>query len=386
MASVTLRDIEKRYGDVTVVHGMNVEVADGELLVLVGPSGCGKSTTLRMVAGLETITAGELHIGERLVNDVSPRDRDIAMVFQSYALYPHMTVYENMAFGLKIRKMAKADIDARVRAAATLLGLSELLERRPKALSGGQRQRVAMGRAVVREPSVFLFDEPLSNLDAKLRVQMRLEIARLHKRLAATILYVTHDQVEAMTLADRIAVMHGGFLQQCDTPDVVYTRPANTFVATFIGSPAMNLWPVDFEPDGDGATLVGPGLRVALRAAHAGPLIEALGDARSCTLGLRPQDVQVVAEADADAQLAIDVVEPLGAETFVYGQLAGGDPADAAVPVDAVTADRQQAPVVLRIDPSTAVVAGALLPIRMPIDRIHLFDSAGLRLDVAATP
>lgn len=304
MAGVILQDIEKLYGDVAVVRKLNLRVADGEFLVLVGASGCGKSTTLRMVAGLEAISAGTLHIGERLVNDVHPRDRDIAMVFQSYALYPHMSVYENMAFGLRLRKVAPEQIDARVSAAAELLGLTTFLQRKPAALSGGQRQRVAMGRAVVREPSVFLFDEPLSNLDAKLRVQMRLEIAKLHKRLRTTILYVTHDQIEAMTLADRIAVMHEGLLQQCATPDEIYRKPANTYVATFIGSPSMNLWPVRFEK----GALLAPGLCLA----DAGDL----ADNTQYTLGVRPQDLRVVAAGEADLTLQVDVVEPLGSETF----------------------------------------------------------------------
>ena len=245
MASVTLKGVKKVYQqggkDVTAVHGVDLEVKDGELVVLVGPSGCGKSTTLRMVAGLESISAGELFIDDRKVNDVPANDRDVAMVFQSYALYPHMTAYDNMAFALKLRGMSKADIDARVKEAASILGIGELLARRPKDMSGGQRQRVAVGRAIVRHPRVFLFDEPLSNLDAKLRVQTRREIARLHQQLSATMLYVTHDQVEAMTLGDRIVVLEGGHVKQIDTPMNLYERPRNTFVAAFIGSPSMNL-------------------------------------------------------------------------------------------------------------------------------------------------
>jgi multiple sugar transport system ATP-binding protein len=241
MATVTFDHVYKRYSaDVVAVNDLNIEIADGEFLVLVGPSGCGKTTALRCVAGLETISEGKLRIGDRVVNDVAPKDRDIAMVFQSYALYPHMSVYDNLAFGLKLRKTAKADIDRRVKEAAGILGLERFLDRKPKALSGGQRQRVALGRAIVREPAVFLMDEPLSNLDAKLRVQTRAEIARLHQRLGTTTVYVTHDQVEAMTMGDRIAVMKDGVLQQVGTPQELYDNPVNVFVAGFIGSPAMN--------------------------------------------------------------------------------------------------------------------------------------------------
>ncbi|MFZ1398484.1 MAG: sn-glycerol-3-phosphate ABC transporter ATP-binding protein UgpC, partial [Candidatus Promineifilaceae bacterium] len=242
MASVSYRHVYKRYGDVTVVTDLNMEIADKEFVVFVGPSGCGKSTNLRMLAGLEEISEGEILIGDRVVNDVPPKDRDIAMVFQSYALYPHMSVYDNMAFGLKLRKTPKAEIDKRVKEAADILGLAQLLDRKPKALSGGQRQRVAVGRAIVREPSVFLMDEPLSNLDAKLRVTARAEISKLHKRLGTTFIYVTHDQVEAMTMGDRIAVLSDGRLMQIDSPRNLYNTPANVFVAGFIGSPSMNFF------------------------------------------------------------------------------------------------------------------------------------------------
>ncbi len=262
MANVTLSSVVKQYdGGVTAVNGLDLEIRDREFMVLVGPSGCGKSTTLRMIAGLESITDGELSIGTRVVNDVPPKDRNIAMVFQNYALYPHMSVFENMAFGLRIRKVPDSEIRARVEEAARILDLESLLQRKPKALSGGQRQRVAMGRAIVREPSVFLFDEPLSNLDAKLLVQMRLELAQLHRRLDTTIVYVTHDQVEAMTLADRIAIMNHGELQQVGTPMEVFHQPANRFVAGFIGSPSMNFFPV--EHDGDRG-LRGDAIRMAL--------------------------------------------------------------------------------------------------------------------------
>jgi multiple sugar transport system ATP-binding protein len=242
MASVTFQQVTKRFGDVVAVDDLNIEVADKEFLVFVGPSGCGKSTSLRMLAGLEEISDGQILIGDRVVNDVPPKDRDIAMVFQSYALYPHMSVYDNMAFGLKLRKTPKAEIDRRVKEAADILGLGDLLDRKPRALSGGQRQRVAVGRAIVREPAVFLMDEPLSNLDAKLRVTARAEISKLHKRLGTTFIYVTHDQVEAMTMGDRIAVMNDGFLMQADTPRSLYSEPANIFVAGFIGSPSMNFF------------------------------------------------------------------------------------------------------------------------------------------------
>ncbi len=377
MASVRFEKINKRYGDVHIVHDLDLEVADGELVVLVGPSGCGKSTTLRMVAGLESITGGTLTIGDRVANDVSPRDRDIAMVFQSYALYPHMTVYENMAFGLRIRKLSDAEIDRRVREAAGFLGLQDLLQRRPKALSGGQRQRVAMGRAVVREPAVFLFDEPLSNLDAKLRVAMRLEVAKLHERLGATILYVTHDQVEAMTLADRIAVMHGGFLQQVDAPGAIYDRPANTFVATFIGSPAMNLWPVVVRRDGEDVRLDGG----ALQLRPTGALREAVGDAADgtpLTLGARPQDLVPATGEEVEVSLQVAVVEPLGAETFVYGEPAGGD----WLPVgdrDAATRERCESPSIVRLAPQTSVRAGEALGLRLLAGAGHLFDLQGRR-------
>src|SRR5450631_1314916 len=247
MAKVQLRDIRKTYLDAEVIHGVSIDIADGEFIVIVGPSGCGKSTLLRMVAGLEAITAGEIVIGDRVVNTLEPKDRDIAMVFQNYALYPHMSVYDNMAYGLKIRGLKKSDIDAMVKRAAGILELAPLLERKPKQLSGGQRQRVAMGRAIVREPAVFLFDEPLSNLDAKLRVQMRFEIQKLHRRLGTTSLYVTHDQVEAMTLAQRMIVMNAGRAEQIGTPMEVYENPATVFVAGFIGSPAMNFMPATAE-------------------------------------------------------------------------------------------------------------------------------------------
>ena len=383
MASVTLTAINKSFEKVQVVRDFNLAVEDGELVVLVGPSGCGKSTTLRMVAGLEGISSGELRIGDRVVNDLTPRDRDIAMVFQSYALYPHMTVYENMAFGLRIRKMPQAEIAQRVGEAAALLGLSDLLERRPKALSGGQRQRVAMGRAVVREPAVFLFDEPLSNLDAKLRVQMRLEVARLHKRLGATILYVTHDQVEAMTLADRIAVMHAGILQQCDSPNEIYSRPVNTFVAPFIGSPSMNLFPVTARTQDAGVTgttdLLLEGVGVHMPLGKDADSVAALATSAEWTLGVRPQDLEVVSEADAQLHLRVDVLEPLGAETFVYGTLEGG-PGVVSPARDASTEERLASPCIVRLPPEQHVAPGQLLPLRIIAGRAHVFDRVGDRI------
>jgi multiple sugar transport system ATP-binding protein len=318
MASVTLEGIRKIYeerGKVHVaVHGMDLTVADGEFLVLVGPSGCGKSTTLRMIAGLEDISAGTLKIGERIVNDIPARDRDIAMVFQNYALYPHMTVGENLAFALSLRKLPPAEIAARVRKAADLLGLDELLERRPRQLSGGQRQRVAVGRAIVRQPQVFLFDEPLSNLDAKLRVQMRRELAALRRRLGTTTIYVTHDQVEAMTLGDRIVVMKDGLVQQADTPLALYRTPANTFVATFVGSPPMNLVHGATTADGSGFTASEGTLRLALA-----PALRPAGlPANSpVILGIRPEALALNAPGTGQFEATVEEIEPLGSETLV---------------------------------------------------------------------
>jgi len=316
MAQVHLRGVKKTYDNkVDVIHGIDMEIADGEFIVIVGPSGCGKSTLLRMVAGLERITGGQVAIGDRVVNELEPKDRDIAMVFQNYALYPHMSVYENMAYGLKIRGMPKAEIDRRVRKAAATLELGTFLDRRPRQLSGGQRQRVAMGRAIVREPAVFLFDEPLSNLDAKLRVQMRLEIKRLQRELAVTSIYVTHDQVEAMTLADRLIVMNAGVADQIGTPMDVYDRPASTFVAGFIGSPAMNFLAARVSADarsvdlaGTGTTAVSLALGRATAAAAGTPV----------ALGIRPEHLH---PAD-DGPLAFDVelAEPLGADTLLHGR------------------------------------------------------------------
>ena len=315
MASVNFRDVRKTYGDLEVIHGVSMDVADGEFVVIVGPSGCGKSTLLRMVAGLETVTAGEIRIGERVVNALEPKDRDIAMVFQNYALYPHMSVYENMSYGLRIKGFSKTDIEARVRRAAGILELESLLQRKPRQLSGGQRQRVAMGRAIVREPAVFLFDEPLSNLDAKLRVQMRAELQALHRRLGTTSLYVTHDQVEAMTLAHRMIVMNAGRAEQIGTPLEVYSRPSSTFVAGFIGSPPMNLVPRDGR-----------------------------------LLGVRPEHLEPCAEGEAQLVAEVDLVEQLGADVLVHGKADG-----ARIAVRLPASHRvAQGRLALRFDPANA--------------------------------
>ena len=318
MAQVHLRGVKKSYDKLEVIHGIDMEIADGEFIVIVGPSGCGKSTLLRMVAGLERITGGQVAIGDRVVNDLEPKDRDIAMVFQNYALYPHMSVYQNMAYGLKIRKLVKEEIDLRVRKAARILELEKLLDRLPRQLSGGQRQRVAMGRAIVREPAVFLFDEPLSNLDAKLRVQMRLEIKRLQRELGVTSIYVTHDQVEAMTLADRLIVMNAGVADQIGTPMDVYDRPASMFVAGFIGSPAMNFTAARVGADRTSVELTASSTRIVMplgrqTSAKAGDLV---------TLGVRPEHLQPF--QNGPVEFEIEMAEPLGADTLLHGKF-GGD-------------------------------------------------------------
>ena len=322
MASVQLDNVRKVYPNGHVgVHGASFEVHDGELLVLVGPSGCGKTTTLRMVAGLESVTSGTLSIGGRVVNDVKPADRDIAMVFQSYALYPHMTVAENLAFGLKLRGLPADDIRARVAEAATMLGLDEMLGRQPRALSGGQRQRVALGRALVRQPKVFLLDEPLSNLDAKLRLSMRVEIARLHRRLGATMIYVTHDQIEAMTLGQRIVVFDKGAIQQIDTPMNLYTRPANLFVAGFLGSPAMNFFRGTLRRDGARLLLDAAGSALEVGSGD-GALAAQVG--RELVAGIRPEDLRPGADAaPARLQALLEVIEPVGNEVFLNLQYGG---------------------------------------------------------------
>ncbi len=322
MAEVTLKGVSKVYsGGVVAVQKMDLAIQDKEFLVLVGPSGCGKSTTLRMVAGLEDVTEGEIYIGERLVNDVPPKDRNIAMVFQNYALYPHMTVYENMAFGLKLRKYPKKEIDARVNEAADILNIRELLQRKPKALSGGQRQRAAVGRAIVRKPLVFLFDEPLSNLDAKLRVQMRAEISKLYTRLQATMIYVTHDQVEAMTMGTRIVVLKDGFIQQIADPIHLYDNPANKFVAGFIGSPPMNFIEGRFTKDG-GAYYFDEGTFKVKINEEMNPKIQDY-EGRETVFGIRPEDIHdklFIPEAPEKTTISamVEVVEPMGSETIIY--------------------------------------------------------------------
>ena len=321
MANVILKNLVKRFNAVTAVDNLSIEIQDKEFAVLVGPSGCGKTTALRMIAGLETVTSGEIYIGDTLVNDIASKDRDIAMVFQNYALYPHMNVRDNMGFGLKIRRFARDEIDRRVQEAADILGIQELLERKPKELSGGQRQRVAVGRAIVRKPKVFLFDEPLSNLDAKLRVAMRAEISKLHRRLEATIIYVTHDQVEAMTMADRIFIMNNGALQQSGRPLEIYQQPANRFVAGFIGSPAMNFIDATLLKE-DGAYFVAAeSFKIRLPEAFY-PRIEPYAG-RPVVFGVRPEDVGLHDPARGDAQgqtlqVRADVVETLGFEIFAY--------------------------------------------------------------------
>jgi sn-glycerol 3-phosphate transport system ATP-binding protein len=353
VAQVHLRGIRKSYDKLEVIHGIDMEIADGEFIVIVGPSGCGKSTLLRMVAGLERITGGEVAIGERTVNELEPKDRDIAMVFQNYALYPHMSVYENMAYGLKIRKLSRDDIDTRVRKAARTLELDKLLDRRPRQLSGGQRQRVAMGRAIVREPAVFLFDEPLSNLDAKLRVQMRLEIKRLQRELGVTSIYVTHDQVEAMTLADRLIVMNAGVADQIGTPMEVYDRPASMFVAGFIGSPAMNFLAAKVGEGGRTVDLAGAGnARAALRL----PRPPSVPVGTPVAVGVRPEHLE--AAADGPLEFEIELAEPLGADTLLHGRFG---------------ATREL--VTVRQDGHVRAQPGEKRRFSIDPDRVHLFDS-----------
>jgi multiple sugar transport system ATP-binding protein len=316
MASVGIREVRKAFGSTNVLHGVSVDIRDGEFVILVGPSGCGKSTLLRMIAGLENISGGEIRIGERVVNDVPPKERDIAMVFQNYALYPHLTVRENMAFSMRIRKAPASEIDQRVTKAAQILGLTHLLDRYPRQLSGGQRQRVAMGRAIVRDPQVFLFDEPLSNLDAKLRVAMRTEIKELHQRLKTTTIYVTHDQIEAMTMADRIVVMHDGVVEQIGPPLELYDRPDNLFVAGFIGSPAMNFVPGKVRANGHLVFVTETGLTIPLTEAPAAV------EGRPLILGVRPEHFDLAPDGIA---AEVVVVEPTGSETMLAVRAAGQD-------------------------------------------------------------
>ena len=360
MAQVALRNIVKMFDKTPAVQGIDLDIADREFIVLVGPSGCGKTTTLRMIAGLEEATAGEIYIGDQLVNDVPPKDRDIAMVFQNYALYPHMTVFENMSFGLRLKKFPKAEIKQRVEAAARILDITNLLDRRPKQLSGGQRQRVAMGRAIVRNPKVFLFDEPLSNLDAKLRVQMRTEIKKVHQKVTTTTVYVTHDQIEAMTLADRVVIMNSGRIDQIGTPYEVYHHPKTRFVAGFIGSPTMNLLPCSLVQNGAGLTVrLSDGLSFPVpagRETHYRPYIGS-----ELMFGLRPEHIT---EPRGDAppgavpfSVRLDVVEPMGMETMVYFIVDGIE-------------------VCGRVDPAAAGMVGEPMSLVANLNRMHLIDPA----------
>ena len=361
MASLSLKNITKKYPNgFEAVKDFNLEIADREFVIFVGPSGCGKSTTLRMIAGLEDISSGELYIDGKLMNDVEPKDRDIAMVFQNYALYPHMTVYDNMAFGLKLRKTPKDEIDKLVHEAARILDLEHLLDRKPKALSGGQRQRVAMGRAIVRNPKVFLMDEPLSNLDAKLRGQMRIEISKLHQRLQATIIYVTHDQTEAMTLGTRIVVMNAGVVQQVDTPRKLYDEPCNLFVAGFIGSPQMNFLDAKCEVNGDKVLLnVGPA-KIELPPAKAKKLIDGGYAGKTVVLGIRPEDVHdepmfIASSPNTVIEATIRVYEMLGAEVYLHF-------------------DYEGATMTARVDPRTTARNGDTVKFAFDAEKIHVFD------------
>ena len=355
MAEVTLNQVSKRYGEVSVIENLDLEVRDRELMVLVGPSGCGKSTVLRMIAGLEEISAGTIAIGGRIVNGVAPKDRDIAMVFQNYALYPHMTIRENLEFGLKMRKTPRAEIDRLVEEAAGILGMTSVLSRKPRQLSGGQRQRVALGRALVRHPAVFLFDEPLSNLDAKLRVQMRAEIKNLQKRLGTTAVYVTHDQIEAMTMGSRIAVMKDGRIQQVGEPLDIYRRPVNLFVANFIGTPPMNFLRARLESGGV-ASLAG-GVTLSLPPAARPPETQA---GRDVVLGIRPENVVDPGEAGegptASLPVEVDFVEPLGDEVIVHGRL--GDEV-----------------LLCKLAPYRVPEAGSRLEVALELSRMHVFDA-----------
>lgn len=358
VASVTFNHIYKRYGDVTVVSDLNIEVQDKEFLVFVGPSGCGKSTSLRMLAGLEEISDGEILIGDRVVNNVAPKDRDVAMVFQSYALYPHMTVYDNMAFGLKLRKTPKKIIDERVNEAARELGIDHLLDRRPRQLSGGQRQRVAVGRAIVREPAVFLMDEPLSNLDAKLRVEARSFISKLHQRLETTFIYVTHDQVEAMTMGTRICVLNAGQLQQIDSPFNLYHNPRNVFVAGFIGSPSMNFFDATLKADGDNMVVDTGAFTLKIPANRATPFKSHMGS--DVILGVRPEDIhdtnylpQGITPANLSAN--VEVIEQMGNEMIIYLENGGKS-------------------FIARTDPRTDAQVGGTLGVTFNLDNVHIFD------------
>lgn len=359
MASVTYKNVVKQFGDIKAVNNMDFHVEDKEFLVLVGPSGCGKSTALRLLAGLEEITSGEIMIDDRVVNDVAPKDRDIAMVFQSYALYPHLSVYDNLAFGLKLKKTPKEEIKQRVEEAADILGIHDLLERKPRQLSGGQRQRVAVGRAIVRHPNVFLFDEPLSNLDAKLRVQMRAEITKLHKRLETTFVYVTHDQVEAMTMATRIAVINYGVLQQIDTPQTLYDKPDNLFVAGFIGSPSMNFFPAKLEEKKGGIYVENENFSLPLPKSRADVYKEHVG--KEIIFGIRPENIHNPAFVPMntkveEANAKVDVTELMGNEIFLH--LKSGETS-----------------FVARVDPRSKYTVDEEIKMAFDMESCHIFDS-----------
>ncbi|MFI3238564.1 MAG: sn-glycerol-3-phosphate ABC transporter ATP-binding protein UgpC [Lachnospiraceae bacterium] len=362
MASLTLANVSKVYPNgFQAVKDFNLDIEDKEFIIFVGPSGCGKTTTLRMIAGLEDISAGELKIGEKVMNDVEPKDRDIAMVFQNYALYPHMTVYDNMAFGLKLRKVPKDEIDRMVKEAAHILDLEKLLDRKPKALSGGQRQRVAMGRAIVRNPKVFLMDEPLSNLDAKLRVQMRIEIARLHQRLGSTIVYVTHDQTEAMTLGTRIVVMKDGVIQQVDTPQNLYEKPQNKFVAGFIGSPQMNFVDAEVSVSGDVASVTIAGKAIPLPPAKSKKLIDGGYAGKVVSVGIRPEDVKddemfISSSPESVFETEVKVYELLGAEVYLYIDIA-------------------ESSMTARVPSRTTARVGDKIKVAFDVTKIHVYDN-----------
>ena len=360
MASVTYQNVTKKFGDLEIIKKLNIQVEDKEFLVLVGPSGCGKTTALRLLAGLEEISDGEIKIDDRVVNDVAPKDRDIAMVFQSYALYPHLSVYDNMAFGLKLRKTPKDEIKKRVNDAAQILDITHLLDRKPRQLSGGQRQRVAVGRAIVREPKVFLFDEPLSNLDAKLRVQMRAEISKLHQRLQTTFIYVTHDQTEAMTMATRIAVINKGLLLQLDTPQSLYDKPNNLFVAGFIGSPAMNFFPAKLSLSGGKIVVDTESFKVHIPEAFAGPYKNM--DGKNVIFGIRPENIHDPEFAPPNiigekVNVKVDVTELMGNETLLY--LMSG-----------------KNTFIARVDPRSKKRIGDDMQVIFDMDKVHIFDAS----------
>ena len=361
MAGLVLKNIEKKYSNgFLAVQDFNLDIADKEFVIFVGPSGCGKSTTLRMIAGLEEITAGELYIGDKLMNDVAPKDRDIAMVFQNYALYPHMSVYDNMAFGLKLRKTPKEEINKRVHEAAKILDIEHLLDRRPKALSGGQRQRVAMGRAIVREPKVFLMDEPLSNLDAKLRVQMRTEISKLHQRLKTTFIYVTHDQTEAMTLGTRIVVLKDGIIQQVDSPINLYNKPVNLFVAGFIGSPQMNFIDATVSKEGNNVYLAFGDYKIKVNDDKAKKLTDGGYVGKEIIMGIRPEDLHdeevfIANSPESVVEVDVELTELLGAEVYLYLILNGSQ----------ITA---------RVDPRSKAKIGEKIKVALDVNQIHIFD------------